>query len=87
MAGKRIIELTDKAHWDPLYEMVVDFTSGGLAIPEALAITLAMVGNTYFQGSVDNSSFHDEVETEDTIFRFSTDLSDLSSSGFYFPNL
>lgn len=73
MAGKRIIELTDKAHWDPLYEMVVDFTSGGLAIPEALAITLAMVGNAYFQGSVDNSSFHDEVEAADTFFRFSTD--------------
>lgn len=75
MAGKRIIELNNKPDgWDPTYEMVIDYISeGGVSIPEALAIPLALVGNTYFQGSEDGVSWHDEVSVLDSHFRFSTD--------------
>lgn len=74
MAGKRIIELEQLNHWNPDYELPVDYGTQSTAyIPEALGLYLAQVGNTYFQGSTDGINWHDEILTGDTEFRFSTD--------------
>jgi hypothetical protein len=69
MAGKRIIALDHLTLFDPAYAIAVDKV-GNL---EAKQFPAARLGNTYMQGSVDNTNWHNEITGGDTFFRFSTD--------------
>ena len=75
--GKRIkdTDIIEQTQFEPKLRLLVDKTDADVGFPwmQAKNIQLKYLGNAYFQGSTNNSTWHDNIAAIDSYIRFTTD--------------